>query len=313
MTAKISQFYLQLNPNALENVRKEFNLHRLGEMDQCIDILNDWIKKQDHFVKKDLPREYLESTIISAKGSVEVAKKRIDRLFTLQTMSPNLFLKCHATIDFPNLRNFFLMITMPYPFEDNSRLNVGKLMTKSITPSDCLATYQHLRIILEYIKLHDYCIGYHAIYDLGDVNISYLISNIDWIDLRSAIDMLIEVYGFRVMSFYLISPSKMINALVTLVKQIVSEKIGKRIHVVKKYEDLHRVMPKQFLPKDFGGEQKSILDLYDEMNEFLTSAHHLAHMEEMKNARTIEELRSSDNFNTEYLGMSGSFKMLNVD
>lgn len=44
---------LEFNPNTLEAVRKEFNLDKPGRVDEAIDILDDWVKKQSHFKKKD--------------------------------------------------------------------------------------------------------------------------------------------------------------------------------------------------------------------------------------------------------------------
>ncbi|XP_047999356.1 uncharacterized protein LOC125236557 isoform X2 [Leguminivora glycinivorella] len=270
MSSKINSFcYFKLNPNTINDVRKEYNLHTYGAMDQAIDILHDWIQKQPHFMKKDLPREYLERCIINAKGSLEKAKRRLNNLYTMQTMTPILFEKCHAIKDFPNLRNFFVNVPMPNMSEDNCRIHIGKFMTKTVTAAGCLEAYQHCRI---------------------------------------------EAYGFRLSTINIITSSTMVNMLIKFIKQFVSEKIGSRIHAVKDVESLQEHVSKKMLPKDYGGEQKSILELYDVMNEAFSTEENVAFLEEMKRAHIIEELRCSDNnLDTELLGIPGSFKLLNVD
>lgn len=48
---------LEFRPDTFEAVRKEHNLDGPGQMDAAIDILDDWVKKQAHFTKKDF-REF---------------------------------------------------------------------------------------------------------------------------------------------------------------------------------------------------------------------------------------------------------------
>ncbi|XP_063388723.1 uncharacterized protein LOC134674547 [Cydia fagiglandana] len=304
---------LKFNTNTLEYVRKEFNLHQPGMMDQTIDILYDWIQKQEHFVKKDFSRDYLERFIIYAKGSAEKAKLRMDRLCTMRTMAPNLFEKCHAINDFPDLRDFYINALMPKLTEDNYRIHVAKMMTKNITPSGFLKTYQHAAIMCEYVTVNDYSQGFYSIMDLNDVNMADVITNMNLTDFRNNINLFIECYGFRIAGIFIISTSMMIDAFVKILKQIVSDKIGQRISVLKTVTSLHQFLPKELLPEDFGGEQKSLCEIYDEMNEEMSTEKHVAHMKEMRLACTNEKLRQSGRFDEEYLGMPGSFKLLSVD
>ncbi|KAI5638801.1 hypothetical protein NE865_08685 [Phthorimaea operculella] len=82
---------LQYNDNTLEEVRKCFNLDRAGAMKASVDMLEEWVKKQDHFTKKNFDRRYLEVTIILCKGSLERAKERLDRACTMRTLMPHVF------------------------------------------------------------------------------------------------------------------------------------------------------------------------------------------------------------------------------
>lgn len=49
--------------------------------------------------------EYLERVIVSAKGSIERAKSRVNKMCKLRTALPEFFDKHHARKDFSNLEN----------------------------------------------------------------------------------------------------------------------------------------------------------------------------------------------------------------
>lgn len=41
----------KFNENTLEDIRKEFNLHHEGVLDEMINNFEDWIYKQNHFLR----------------------------------------------------------------------------------------------------------------------------------------------------------------------------------------------------------------------------------------------------------------------
>ncbi|XP_063628797.1 uncharacterized protein LOC134800227 isoform X3 [Cydia splendana] len=313
MTESLKSNMLEITPRTIQEVRKEYNLDKPGMMDQAIDILHNWIQKQDHLVKKDFCRDYLERIIISTKGSVEKAKKRMDKVCTMRTMVPNLFEKCHAKNDFPRLHDWYINLNMPTITDDKYRIFIAKINNKPLSASVFLEAYQFSVILCEYMKLHDYTIGYHVVVDLRDTNILDVVSKIDLVDLRNVMTLYTDGYGFRIKTIHVLSNSSMIGAFVDILKQILTAKLGQRISVCKTVEGLHEYLPKHLLPKDYGGEQKSISILYDQWLEELSLDKHVEYMEEMRGACTNETLRRPDKFNDDYLGMPGSFKMLHVD
>lgn len=55
---------LTFRPDTLYEVRKDCNLEQPGRMEEAINILNDWIQKQDHFLKKDYGKQFFLRVII---------------------------------------------------------------------------------------------------------------------------------------------------------------------------------------------------------------------------------------------------------
>ena len=66
----------------------------------------------------------------------------------------------------------------------------------------------------------------------------------------------------RLKSLHFLTTSKAVDILIGLIKQVVSPKIGDRIKVHKSIEGVcDDFLPKEMLPSDYGGKEKSIDEL----------------------------------------------------
>ncbi|XP_047999537.1 uncharacterized protein LOC125236677 [Leguminivora glycinivorella] len=303
---------LEFDSTTIENVRKEFDLHKPGMMEQAIDMLYEWIQKQEHFLKKDFSREYLERIIISTKGSVERAKARVDKMCTLRTHVPEFFSKTNSKIEFPDLPKSYLNVYLPKLTEDNYRVYVMQFQN-DITTALLLDSFRLNMIIGEYLRRNDYATGLILVMDVRENNIMDFVAQINLVDLSNAVMAYTEGFGFRIKNIFVMSPSKVINLFTAILRRVFSDKIGERIEVVRTIEKLHDQVPKELLPKEFGGQQKGYRELYDEWTEELATEEFMEYVKDMHQAGVNEKLRPEDGFGNEYLGIPGSFRTLNVD
>lgn len=68
---------LNFHEDTLISIRKDYGLDKPGRMDESIDALVEWIKKQDHFVKKDFGKcncNRLTNNIVNLKRYYRVCK-----------------------------------------------------------------------------------------------------------------------------------------------------------------------------------------------------------------------------------------------
>lgn len=63
----------------------------------------------------------------------------------------------------------------------------------------------------------------------------------------------IEAYPIRTKAINFVNPSAAFDALFRLFHGFLSEKIKKRVMVHDSFEALHKVIPKKFLPEEYGG------------------------------------------------------------
>ncbi|CAH1640964.1 unnamed protein product [Spodoptera littoralis] len=304
---------LRMPPGTVENIRKIHDLDKPERLDEAIKILDDWIQKQDHLIKKDFSRVYLEKTLISCKGSVEKAKKQIDRLCTMKTLNPKFFTKTNVKAELQNILRVALLIPLPTLTDDYYRVLLVKIRSFDLTSESFMLYFQYCLILCEYIKANDYVNGFIIIYDCRELNMFDVVSKMSTVELQQFITILIEGYGARMKSIHILTESKAIELIINTVKQFISEKVGNRMYVQRTLEDLHKDVPKNILPVEYGGTEKSLDILQEEMVRELSKEEYVDYVKMMFNARTEEGKRNAGKFNEEYLGMPGSFRALSVD
>ncbi|CAH2093982.1 unnamed protein product [Euphydryas editha] len=304
---------LEFKPDTLEYIRKQYNLDKPGQMKKSIDILRDWVQKQNHLRKRDFSDDYYERAIISCKGSIERAKGQLDRICTMRTLLPHFFTNCNVKTDLGNVIDAVYTIFLPKLTDDHYRVEIVKLNDISIQASQNMDYFRSTIVLAEYARAHDYMNGVIAIIDITEANLVDYLSKINPTYLRQALSIYIEGYGIRIKSIHLVTTSKVLDVLLAMVKQVMSPKIAGRVHIHKTIEEIHEFVPKHILPKDYGGEERSIKELNAEWLDVLASDSHVQYMREMNGASTDENCRQSDKFNEQCAGMPGTFRLLSID
>ncbi|KAJ8711054.1 hypothetical protein PYW07_008296 [Mythimna separata] len=304
---------LKLPPGALENIRKIHNLDQPGRVEEAVKILEEWILKQDHIIKKDFSKDYLERILISCKGSVEKSKKQIDRLCTMKTLTPKFFEKVNPKEELQDILDLVWVIPLPMITEDYYRIEIIKINNKNFTTESFMKYFQYTVILSEYVVTHDYVNGYIVIDDFTDLNLLELMSKMNHVEMQQFMTILTEGYGARLKGIHILTDSLAVELLIKTMKLFVSEKIGNRIHFQPTLEDLHKAVPKEILPVEYGGNERSIEKLHEEWIEELSSEKQVEYMKMMREACTDETKRHDGMFNEEYMGTPGAFRCLRVD
>ncbi|XP_063388734.1 uncharacterized protein LOC134674554 isoform X1 [Cydia fagiglandana] len=303
---------LEFNPNQLHEVRVLNGYEDAKQMSQAIDVLDDWIKKQNHFAFKDFDREYLERLIINNKGSIERAKQRLDRTCTLRNLMPELMCNIDILNDFQNLRKILHVCVFPKPTKDNYRV-VYESFIKSDDSYNILHTFRYTYWFFQYSLFTDYCAGIECVVDLREYSFSML-STLSYTDTHKGLMMLMQTFGSRCRSLHFIFSNKVLDGIITLLRKCLSDKLNKRIHVHNSYDTIWQFVDKSVFPVEIGGEyKKTVNEISDEFFKEICTESNQARIKRLDTAVTIESQRLTASFNEEYSGMPGSFKSLCVD
>ncbi|CAG4932545.1 unnamed protein product [Colias eurytheme] len=304
---------LKLHPDSMDVARQRINLKTPEEMDAVVDILREWIQQQKHFKRRDFSKRYLEMTIVQSKGSIERAKQMIDKMCTLRSLLPQYFTISDIKKDFTEMFQVVTPVILPRLTKDHRRVFITKMWGDVRNLSNITNFFKYTFMIAEYEKATDYVAGIHLTVDFSEINLMDLLSKLNPVELKQVITTFIVAYGMKIQGIHCISTSKLIDAFIAILKQFLKPKIVSRIHVYKNWEELHDVIGKDVLPKDFGGDEKSIKELHADWVEELSSEEFTAYLREIYTAGTDEAYRPSHKFNEDYAGMPGTFRVLSVD
>nr|ATY51949.1 CRAL-TRIO domain-containing protein [Bicyclus anynana] len=301
---------LEYNSDTLLFIRKLYDLDKLERMEEAITILRDWLKKQDHIVKKNYSSNYFERVIIISKGSVERAKAKLDKIATFRTLLPQYFEPLND-LEKPLLND--LVTGIPSKMTpDHYRVIITNNKAKKID-GGLMDFYRYLIMIAEYMQCNDYLNGVEVIFDYREANLIELIKALNLVEMQQVLAIVMEGYGMRIKGIHFITTSKAIDTVVYLFKSALNKKVAERIHVHNNVDTLHKHIPKDILPSDYGGQAKSLLELSNDLKAELSSENYLKHYKEMQKACTNENYRRDNKFNEQCVGMPGSFRQLSVD
>ncbi|XP_047999192.1 uncharacterized protein LOC125236432 [Leguminivora glycinivorella] len=304
--------FLKFKHDQLFQVRKQFNLEKPGRVQEAIKLLREWVDKQDYFNKKDFSDAYLEVLLITTKGSVERAKSRIDKLCTYRTIWPQYFTAIDINSFKENFKTFNSLI-LPDVTEDYTRINIFKLNSNVPLQADLILTYIKFSIIVcEYCKVHDYPSGFIIVLDYQDVNLLDLIAVLSPTQIQQMVSLYMEGYGMRIRGIHLVTTSKVSDALIKIMKQVLSKKIGDRIHVHRNYDSLHDFIPKKILPADLGGDAAPLSEMMENFLEELSTKEHMEYMRDIQQS-TVDLKKKPKDSTIEEMAMTGSFRTLSVD
>ncbi|RVE47539.1 hypothetical protein evm_007798, partial [Chilo suppressalis] len=175
-------------PDTLKVVRKEYDLDKPGAIDRAIDILELWLKKQDHFTKKDFSRGYLERSIIRAKGSVERCKERLDKICTARVLMPELY-TFRDVREFVELDEQTTDAILPRLTNDYYRVYILQNYAHTFKRERFTEFYIRAGYYLEYFSAFDYANGAVVVFDYRNLNIFEFIKYLDLVQTAQLLNL----------------------------------------------------------------------------------------------------------------------------
>nr|XP_021196946.2 uncharacterized protein LOC110381073 isoform X1 [Helicoverpa armigera]XP_021196947.2 uncharacterized protein LOC110381073 isoform X1 [Helicoverpa armigera] len=305
---------LQITPETVKKVRQLCDIDDVKRINESLDIVEEWIKKQDHLAEGGsyLCRSLLERVYLLSKGSVEETKRRVERLLTSRGMMPELVMN-RTVEEFEAQWEVVNYVPLPklHPV-DQSRVMVTQFLTEKLDPFSILTYFRYCFLIGEYRINYDYTTSERFVIDLTNIHLG-LLSKLNPIVIKKAEVLCTEGIGTKIKGIHILNAPPFIDKLVFLLKQALREKVANRVHVHNSYEDLHKHIPRDMLPKDYGGDEQSVSKLCDQWKEQLKTEEAKKKIKSLEKMVSDESKRQTSKFNEEYMGMPGSFRKLTVD
>lgn len=298
----------EVNLNKIIN-NLELDAQRVKE---SVGVLREWCKKQDHFITKDVDDRILERLFILAKGSIEATKQKTDKLFSSRAIFSELTL--NRSID--EFDKFFdLLNYVPLPKlspTDLTRVMVTQFITNKQDDLSILSYFRYCFFLGDYRLSKDYSFAERYIFDCKNIGMPML-GKLNPVIVKKSEILCTESYGTQIKGIHILNAPTFIDKVIFILKQTLKEKVANRIFVHNSYEDLHKHIPKSILPADYNGDEPTVAKLAAQWKDELKTPEVRKYFQSFESLVTDESLRQNGTFNTELLGMQGSFRKLNVD
>ncbi|XP_050443565.1 uncharacterized protein LOC126847404 [Adelges cooleyi] len=232
--------------------------------------LTEWMKEQP-----DLPDKmegvdmdwWLENYLIMNKNQLDRVKESLPLYFRLKTILPEIMVSDRDPFtrkEMIQAYNTTTLAIMPPQMEGGYK--VGCFMHRPDTPA---ADYNPIGLAMHLTCMADLylCLGFDhtklvLVVDLSSLRMGHLTKYPLGL-LRRFFLYAWRAYPERVAQINIINPPGILSVALALFKPLLKAKIRNRIIVHRNFESLLENVPLKYLPKEYGGECPSMLELHE--------------------------------------------------
>ncbi|CRK86627.1 CLUMA_CG000463, isoform A [Clunio marinus] len=278
-----------------------------------IDALRSWLSQTTYLKSRD-DDQFLVTFLRGCKYSLEKAKKKIEMFYVARTSTPEFFTNRDPTDKYlQEIINLGLIMPLPV---DESKTDARIILTR-LGGYD-YNKYNFLSVMKVTYLMADWCLinsdvtiisGHINVVDLKGCGIG-IMSQITP-TLIKKLSSLLEPFPVRVKAIHLVHPPKGIETAFKILMSVCHEKLRSRIFMHENFDELHKVVDKKYLPKEYGGSNSSLPEIIVDWRQKILESRQW-YLED-PNYR-IESLNGTGA--TDYgtmFGAEGSFRSLNID
>ncbi|XP_022226704.2 uncharacterized protein LOC111076939 [Drosophila obscura] len=311
--------FLRPLPAGLQKIAIEELNEVPDRVESDISALRTWLQKQPH-LSACMEDQFLLSFLRGSKFSLEKAKQKIDRFYTLQAVIPEVFNE-HRLVDDPQVLEIIRMgviLRIPLDKEDTGPavtiIRVGSYDTQKFKFQDIIRVGSMFGEIVMLEDDNATVSGYLEIMDMTGVTAANLFA------LQPQLLSKFSAYADEAMptrqkGIHFINVPK---AFETGFKSLLSwfpGKIRERVSVSSDPEAIFERVSRAYLPVEYGGTKGSIQDLIEDMEAQLEG--YRDYFEGTQIFGIDEQLRveqrSPGNSHESHFGVDGSFRLLAID
>ncbi|GLV36760.1 uncharacterized protein CBL_02405 [Carabus blaptoides fortunei] len=281
------------------------------EITEHIQVLLEWAKKQPH-LPQEIDEKLIKRILRWNKFSLEKTKNKIDMYFSIKNIVPEFFDERDMTSSkYQRHIKSVLLLPLPKLTKEFSRVLLFSYLNNNPDNFDFTLHVKYIFITLDVQYFNDDCLTNILILDMGNATISHCLKN-NPVVLNKIRAVIQKAYSDRVAAVHFINLPSYAETMVTLTKSLMKAKMADRVHVHKNYESLHKMVPKEILPAEYGGREKSVNELYADWTKCLQDNNDW--ILKYGALRSNEKLRQGEPIDADIFGsIHGSFRQLTVD
>ncbi|XP_046404054.1 alpha-tocopherol transfer protein-like [Ischnura elegans] len=297
-----------------------------AEMEEDESMLREWLQRQSH-LPTEVDSALLRQMLCRCGGSVERAKSRLESFFCLRTAISEVFSKRDPTVpEVQQARKTMMWTPLPKETPQGNTVYVFRLSDQDSANFSLQGILRAAHMEMDELmrkrggKPKQ---GIVYVYDLTGFSLAFL--------ARMPFSLVSKVFAYvheglyvKIREVHLLSSSSVVDRLVAFLRPLVRRMDKLHIHSMSNLDTLYEHIPKDIMPKEYGGEEETLEKLHkkrcaavDSIRDWLA--------EEEKNQRVSEDtltkwkrglswsLSLGENEGNSAFGVDGSFRKLSID
>ncbi|XP_058066736.1 retinol-binding protein pinta-like [Anopheles bellator] len=298
-----------------EKARLELN-EQADRIEEDLAALRHWLARTPH-IRARIDDQFLVTFLRGCKYSLERAKEKIDMFYSVRTVLPEM-MRNRDPLEPRTLEIIRLGVGLPLPQTDGPAAPRIVLVRPGIYDPH---RYRIEEVIKVSTMLNDIMMleddnmvigGQVGILDMANVTPAHFLQFTPTF-VKKMTMMSQEASPLRQKGFHYINTPSSFELVFNMFKSFMSEKNRSRLYVHgSNLESLYEYVPKRLLPKEYGGEGSSLVDIGAVWEKKLVA--YRQYFAEEDQYGTDERKRVGRPKTAETLfGMEGSFRQLEVD
>ncbi|XP_044738954.1 retinol-binding protein pinta-like [Chrysoperla carnea] len=283
-----------------------------------INLLSEWLRFQPH-LPQNYDHELLPIFLRGCKNDLERAKKKLDNFFTARTTVTEFFADRDPLSNEIQLASqSFQIATIPKLSPSGHRVSFHKFTDVDASLFVTKDVFRYILMTADLRMLEEKAIaGDIFVFDVKHMGAGHCTRLAQPVLLSKMLSLVQQAYPQRLAQIHLINTPNNIHTLVTLFKSCMKEKMRNRFNLHKEGFDLEEILPKDCIPKDYGGNLPSMQTLHDIGHKKITDNRDwFLKQNNIKadNKKRIEQNNNHSLFNSDSIyGTEGAFRKLNID
>ncbi|XP_014287399.1 alpha-tocopherol transfer protein-like [Halyomorpha halys] len=308
---------VQPTPDQQIFIRTELN-EDVSTRDKDLEHIKDWLKRQPHLPAFDDDQRIM-TFLRGCKFSLEKTKRKLDMYFTMRAAVPEFFANRDPTrTEMKEVFEIFHFPPLPNLPPNGRRVIVMRALepTKNEIPS--VTEAMKAVLMIGDIRLKEELTGVAGDIYILDASIAtpahYAAhySKFTPTIIKKFLICVQEAYPVKLKEVHVINVSPIVDTIINFVKPFLKEKIKNRIHVHPNLESLHKIVPKEVLPEEYGGTSGTITDISQTWYDKIVSYRDWFLEQESLKADESKRPGKPKTYD-DLFGMEGSFKQLSID
>ncbi|XP_012534312.1 alpha-tocopherol transfer protein-like [Monomorium pharaonis] len=308
-----------LPPTPAQQKRIDKELSSDPEMrKQDIRALREWLSKQPH-LPNHIDDDKLGKFLFNCKNSIERCKLILERYYTVRTTLPEFFaVRDPLSKDIQDSFNTAYFFPLPSLTEEGYRATIFRLRDTDIEKFSFQAITRRALMLLDIRLEEEVCLSNIMIIDLEGLSMAHFTKFIPTQSIvRRAMLAVQDSMPGRLASIYFFNAPPFVTNLINMFCPFLKEKLIKKFYFFNGGgEELHAYMNKDILPNEWGGKAGNLQELNAAWQRRIEK-HRDWFLQDEKLSRTKENARlpefKASCLLTEFEGIQGSFRKLNID